>query len=146
MRTPPRPPLLFLSWESPWPAHSGAALRTLGLLSELGQRYFVDLVVLTRRELPDETTARLGDLAQNVTLLRLRDVSTSDKLRALRWIVGRRYPYHGAILESSLAEAPTVRRKTEDFPGVVFTSIGHWGTLIRGRPSSNWVLNQCDRE
>ncbi len=146
MRTPPRPPLLFLSWESPWPARSGAALRTMGLLSELGRRYSVDLVVLTRRELPDETLTHLSDLAQNVTQLRLRDVSISDKLRALRWIVRRGYPYHSAILESSLAEAPAVRRRIKDFPGVVFTSLGHWGTLIRDRPSPNWVLNQCDAD
>ena len=147
MRTPPRPPLLFLSWESPWPAHSGAALRTLGLLSELGRRYSVDLVVLTRRELSDETLAHLSDLAQK------RDPAPTARRFDLRQIarppLDRRPPLslsQCAQLEGSLAGAPAVRRKIKGFPGVVFTSIGHWGTLIRDRPSSNWVLNQCDAD
>lgn len=31
--------VMFLAYESPWPAHSGGALRTMGLLKELGKAF-----------------------------------------------------------------------------------------------------------
>jgi len=138
--------VLFLSWESPWPAHSGAALRTLGLLSELRKAFEVELVLLTPQPLSDEQSAFLGDLAQSVIRLPLRDVSWTDKLRTLPRIVRRGYPYHSAVLESSLADYPEIRRKITEFPGIVFTSTGHWGTLVHDRPAPNWILNQCDAD
>jgi glycosyltransferase involved in cell wall biosynthesis len=34
----------------------------------------------------------------------------------------------------------------QQFQGVVFTSVGHWGALVVNRPAPNWVLNQCDAD
>ena len=141
-----RLPLLFLSWESPWPAHSGAALRRLGLFTELCKICSVDLIVLARRPLAPEGSAFLGARARNVTWLPLRDVSIRDRLRALGRMLRRGYPYHSAVLECSLAGHPEIRRRIAHFPGIVFTSTGHWGTLARDRPSPNWILNQCDAD
>jgi len=32
------------------------------------------------------------------------------------------------------------------FPGIVFTSQGNWGTVVRDRLARNWILNQCDAD
>lgn len=142
----PSAPILFLAWESPWPAQSGAALRTLGLLNELRKSFQVELLVLTRQPLSDKQSAFLGDLAQSVIQLPLRDVSWADKLRTLPRMVRHGYPYHSAVLESSLANCPEIWRKINEFPGIVFTSMGHWGTLVHDRLAPNWILNQCDAD
>jgi glycosyltransferase involved in cell wall biosynthesis len=138
--------LMFLAWESPWPAHSGAALRSWGLLNELCKAFQVELVLLTRCPLSLEQTALLGSLTQNVTRIPLKDVSYGDRLQATLQIISRRYPYHSAVLESSFLDCPDVRHRIEQFPGAVFTSTGHWGTLVRNQQAPNWVLNQCDAD
>ena len=138
--------LLFLAWESPWPAHSGAALRSLGLLTELRRSFNVDLLVLTRQPLSDEQSAVLGSLVQSVKGVPLRDTLPTDTLRSLSWIGLRGYPYHSAVLEASLANSPQIKEMIVGFPGIVFTSTGHWGTLVHGKPAPNWILNQCDAD
>lgn len=138
--------VLFLSQESPWPAHSGAALRTLGLLSELCKAFEVDLLVLTRQPLTVEQSTFLGQLAQSVTRLPLRDVSQADKLRTLPWMAFHSSPYHSTVLELSVSNSSAVKERIGRFPGVIFTSTGHWGTLVADRPAPNWILNQCDAD
>ena len=138
--------ILFLSWESPWPAFSGAGIRRWGLLSELGRDYPVDLLVLSRKPLTKEQTAKLGEIAHTVTRIPLKDVTAADKARALARMIVHRLPYHGAVLESSLGDHPDFRQRIEEYPGIVFTSVGHWGMLIRYRRAAHWILNQCDAD
>ncbi len=138
--------LLFLSWESPWPAFTGAALRTLGLLGELRKAFQIELVVMTRRPLTDEQFAFLGQVARSIVQVPLRDATQTDRLCALALMASRAYPYHSAVLQRSLAHTQAVRDRIISFPGVVFTSMGHWGALVRDRPAPNWILNQCDAD
>jgi len=138
--------LLFLSWESPWPAFSGAGIRKWNLFSELGKAYQVELLVLSRKPLTKEQTAQLGEIAHTVTRIPLKDVTVVDKARALARMIVHRLPYHGAVLESSLGDHPDFRQKIEEYPGIVFTSVGHWGMLIRYRRAAHWILNQCDAD
>jgi glycosyltransferase involved in cell wall biosynthesis len=138
--------VLFLSWESPWPAHSGAALRTLGLLKELSKAYPIELILLTCNPLTSDQYATLEKYARAITRVPLRDVTLSDKIKAASLALVHGYPYHSAVLLASLRDHPEVRRKIEEFPGIVFTSTGHWGTLVRNRRAPNWILNQCDAD
>jgi glycosyltransferase involved in cell wall biosynthesis len=138
--------ILFLSDESPWPAYSGAALRAQGLFRELCQAFEVELILLTRQPLYEEQSAYLGARAWSITRVPLRDVSWADKLRALPRMFFHLCPYHIAILELSLAGYPDIRRRIAEFPGVVFTNVGHWGALVHDRPAPNWILNQCDAD
>ncbi|MFZ2486572.1 MAG: glycosyltransferase family 4 protein [Anaerolineae bacterium] len=138
--------LLFLSWESPWPPHSGAALRTSGLLSELSKAFNVELIVLTRQPLTGEQSTYLSQMAHRVIQLPLRDVSKADKMRALSRVTYYNLPYHSAVLQLSLSNFSAVRERILRFPGIVFTSVGHWGTLVTDRSAPNWILNQCDAD
>ena len=138
--------LMFLAWESPWPARSGGALRTLGLLKELSKAFELELVLLTRHPLSTEQTALFKGLARTVTRIPLRDVVLGDKMRAAILMLRLCCPYHCAVLEVSLRDYVGVRRRIEQFPGVVFTSVGHWAALVRTQQASNWILNQCDAD
>ncbi len=138
--------ILFLSWESPWPAHSGASLRTLGLLTELSKVFEVELITLTRQPLSSEQKTFLQRITHSVIRLSLNDTSLVKKIRALSYMAGLGYPYHSAILESSLAENRKIREYIIGFPGIVLTSVGHWGALARRRHLPNWILNQCDAD
>jgi glycosyltransferase involved in cell wall biosynthesis len=141
-----RQPLLFLSWDCPWPPYSGAALRTFGLLGQITREFPVDLVLLTRRPLSAAQTETLEKITRSMTRIPLRDVSPSDRVRTLLTMLRSRYPYHSALLEASLKDDSDLRRRIIDFPGVVFTSQGHWGALVYHRRASNWILNQCDAD
>lgn len=146
IQTAPSDAMLFLSWESPCPAHSGGALRTFGLLKELSKVYQIELIVLTRAPLTSEQYAVLEKHAKTITRVPLRDVTFGDKLKAASLALLHGTPYHSAVLLASLHDYPDVRRKIEEFPGLIFTSNGHWGTLIRNRYAPNWILNQCDAD
>jgi glycosyltransferase involved in cell wall biosynthesis len=63
-------------------------------------------------------------------------------------MLSRRLPYHAAVLTSSLRGEPEARALIEGYEGTVFTSNGHWGSLIADRPSPSpsWILNQCDAD
>lgn len=137
---------MFLSWDSPWPAHSGAALRTLGLLKVLGKAFDVELVLLTRQPLSADQIAYLQGYALSVTRVPLCDVSTMQKFSVAGRMAQLGYPYHSAVLETSLQGHAGLRETITHFPGIVFTSTGHWGTLVRDRPAPNWILNQCDAD
>lgn len=134
--------VLFLAWDSPWPAHFGGALRTLGLLTELGAAFDVELLVLTRRPLRDDQRAALAALSTRIIEIPLRDVTWTQRVRAILWggLTGR--PYHCAVVESSLRGHPDVRRRLQEYPGVVYASYGHWGTLVWRSGAGNWILDQ----
>jgi glycosyltransferase involved in cell wall biosynthesis len=51
-------------------------------------------------------------------------------------------PYHCALIDISFNQAPEVLKHIQNFPGVVYASYGHWGTLVRGGKASNWILDQ----
>jgi glycosyltransferase involved in cell wall biosynthesis len=138
--------ILFLSWEAPWPAHSGAALRTLGLVRELAKAYELEIVVLSRRPLSKEQSAKLGEYAKTVSRVSLKDATSRDKLGALAQMIMKGLPYHSGVLVSSFQDHRDVRKRIEDCRGIVFTSTGHWGTICRNRPGPNWILNQCDAD
>lgn len=138
--------LLFLSWESPWPARNGAALRTLGLLKELSKVFDVDLVLITRNPLSREQTEYLSTLASTLERIPLKGVSFKNKLDAAQLMLAEQSPYHCAILRRSLRQYPDLQRKITQYPGVVFTSLGHWGTLKYNQKAPNWILNQCDAD
>ncbi len=140
------PKLLFLAEESPWPARSGAALRSLGLLTELSKFFEVELLLVSRYSLSAEQRNALKVLAKVISVVPLKDVSLMDKFRASVRMLQLGNPYHSAVLEVSLHDYPDMRRKIEQFSGVVFTSVGHWGTLVFNRPACNWILNQCDAD
>lgn len=138
--------VVFLCWESPWPAHSGAALRTWGLLKEISRSYPVDLLLLTRRSLSDEQVAILSQYASSITRIALRDVGLADKTRAVFNGILRTLPYHNSVLLTSIQNHPEIRQRILDFPGIVFTSNGHWGSIVGQRRARNWILNQCDAD
>jgi glycosyltransferase involved in cell wall biosynthesis len=138
--------LLFLSWECPWPAHGGAGLRTLGLLRELAPLCDIDLIVLTRRPLSTDQANALSELSRSVTRVALRDVTTAQKLHAALTMAIKGLPYHSAVLHNSLKQSPAVRDTILMFPGLIFTSVGHWGALVRGQSARRWILNQCDAD
>jgi glycosyltransferase involved in cell wall biosynthesis len=138
--------LLFLSWDSPWPPHSGAALRSFGLLGQIHREFPVDLVVLTRQPLSADQTGTLLKIVGSITRIPMRDISGSDRLHTLLKMFRLGYPYHSAVLEESLKDNPDLRRRIVDFPDIVFTGQGHWGTLVYNQRAPNWILNQCDAD
>lgn len=138
--------VLFLSYESPWPAFSGAALRALGLLKELNRAYSIEMILLTRKPLTSKQRTTLEKYAETIVRVALRDVSRRDKIRATVSMSIYGYPYHNAVLYNSLDGVPDVLHRIITYPGVVFTNVGHWGSIVRNQYSPNWVLNQCDAE
>lgn len=140
------PEVLFLSWESPWPAHSGAALRTFGLLKELSKVYPIEVILLTRSPLTAEQRAVLEKYTMAITRVPLRDASFQDKIRAVLLMFISGYPYHSAVLHNSLHSYSEIQRRIQEYPGIVFTSNGHWGALARNQRAPNWILNQCDAD
>lgn len=138
--------VLFLSWESPWPAYSGASLRALGLLRELSRTYSVYLLMLTRMPLTVDQESVLGQYAVEITRIPLRDVTYQDKARVALGMVQQTYPYHSSLLQLSMLNHPDLISKIRNFHGIVFTSVGHWGTLVHKFRAPNWILNQCDAD
>jgi polysaccharide biosynthesis protein PslH len=141
-----QPRILFLALDSPLPAYSGASLRSLGLLKELGKRFAVELIVLNPEALSAEQTGELQKYACTIKYVPLKDASRLDKALAAMFSLTRRIPYHSAVLERSLQNYPELSRKIQQYRGLVFTSIGHWGCLVRHQTAKNWILNQCDAD
>jgi hypothetical protein len=77
--------VLFLAWDSPWPAHYGGACRTLGLLTELSAAFEVELLVLMREPLRVDQLAALASVSARVTEIPLRDATLTQRLRNALW-------------------------------------------------------------
>jgi len=137
---------MFLSWESPWPAHSGAALRSLGMLKELSKAFEVELILLTRRPLTEDQMNYLKSISKNITRIPLKDISAIKKMYAALRMIKKNLPYHSALLESSLQDYYNIQSRILTYKGIVFTSTGHWGTLVYNKEAPNWILNQCDAD
>jgi len=136
----------FLSLESPWPTHSGAALRSFGMLRELSRYYAVRLVTLTRCPLTEEQRLVLAGVCHSVDRGRLMDTTLKDKISILLKIIRTGYPYHSAVIAISIAHAPGIRNMVLEHPGIVFTSVGHFGVMVHKQKAPNWILNQCDAD
>jgi len=134
--------VMFLSWEIPWPAYSGADLRTLGLLREISKEFEIELVILSRRPLSARQKGFLSDYARKIIRIPLRDISPQDKLRVAGLMLRFRYPYHSAVLKLSFQDYPDLLHRILSFPGVVYASFGHWGSLIPNQQARNWILDQ----
>ena len=134
--------VMFLTWESPWPANSGGNLRTLGLLKEIGKAHEVELVVLSRRPLSGEQTRVLLNHVSSIVRVPMRKVTLRDKLRVVARMAKHLMPYHCAILTVSFQERADVLEKLRSFRGIVYASYGHWGTLVHKQKAPNWILDQ----
>lgn len=134
--------ILFLSWESPWPAFGGGSLRTLGLLKEISKTYPVHLVVLSRQPLTKEQEKELAKYTHSITRVPMAGATFADKLHILAWMLIHRMPYHCALLALSFERVPDILADIHSFSGIVYASFGHWGTLVRERRSPNWILDQ----
>jgi glycosyltransferase involved in cell wall biosynthesis len=137
-----RPDLLFLAWDCPWPAWWGGAQRTLGLLTELSKAFNVELLLLTRKPLSNEQRAVIGSFSRRITRIPLRGTSGWDRLHVASRSLARGQTYHCSAIATSLRGHPDVLRRMLDFPGIVYASYGHWGTLVRERLAKNWILDQ----
>lgn len=134
--------LMFLCWESPWPAQSGGDLRTLGLLMEISKAYPVHLVVLSRKPLSQAQKTELANHVNSITRVPMAGAMQGDKIRILVRMLMHRMPYHCAVLDLSFQRAPHVLRQVRSLPDAVYASYGHWGTLVRGQKATNWILDQ----
>jgi polysaccharide biosynthesis protein PslH len=138
--------VLFLAWGNLWPAHSGVALRHLGLLKQIGRAFDVELLVLSRKPLTVEQEKVLAEYACSVERLALRDRSLGEKLHIFWLMARKRLPYHGAVLEASFSHTTKLREKICTFPSIVYASGGQWGTLIRDQEANNWILDQHNED
>ena len=138
--------VMFLAYESPWPAYSGGALRTMGLLKELSKAFKIDLVVLSRQPLSNEQMAVLQEYSDLIVRVPLRFGSLRDKFDIVNHMLKYALPYHCAIIEASFRRDPKMLRRIQSYPDIIFTNVGHWGTLTRNKQAPNWILNQCDAD
>jgi glycosyltransferase involved in cell wall biosynthesis len=135
-----RSPILFLSWESPWPAYGGGTLRTLGLLRELGQYFDIDLLVLSKDPLSDDQLTTLRQYARRIERVPLKRGKTS--YARIAWLMlSRGIPFHCAALRHSFDACPAIYKELLTYPGVVYASFSHWGTLVND-VAANWILDQ----
>lgn len=138
--------VLFLCWESPWPTHSGFTLRTMGILRELAKRYDLTLLIMSEKDLSKEQRAELTTYTEKIIRFPLLRRSLKNNARAVWSMVRQQIPYHCALLRLSIQQRHDIQTIIDTFPGTVFTSVGHWGTLARPEHGSNWVLNQGDAD
>jgi glycosyltransferase involved in cell wall biosynthesis len=136
------PRLLFLAWDCPWPANWGGAMRTLGLLTQLSTHYDVELLLLTRTPLTAEQHTVLSQFSRRIRRVPLRGGSRADKVRLAWRSLVRKRPYHCSVIDASFEEHPDLLEEIRGFPGVVYASYGHWGTLVHRQTAPNWVLDQ----
>lgn len=134
--------ILFLSWESPWPAYGGGALRTLGLLKELSKGFSVHLVVFSQKGLSEEQKSELRRYVDSITFVPMASSTLVDNVQVAVRMFSHQLPYHCALLDISFERAPEILNQLRTFPGVVYANFGHWGTLVRGYKVPNWILDQ----
>jgi len=133
--------IIFLSYESPWPAYSGGDLRTLGLLKELSKAFKVKLVVLCRQPLSNEQLAVLKEYSYSILSVPLKLGSFKDKFDIAKYMLRYVLPYHCAIIAASFASNPQALERIMSYPGIVYASYGHWG-ILAPMQAPNWILDQ----
>jgi glycosyltransferase involved in cell wall biosynthesis len=133
--------LIFLSFESPFPAYSGATKRTLGLLTELAQSYKIDLRLLLHTPLTNEQEIELRRYAMSITQIPRRDKFLQDKLAICAKAIKQRQPYHVALVEYSFATKyyhqfrPTIKDN-------IYSNFIHWCVPILNKQGTNWIIDQ----
>lgn len=141
-----RKKILFLCWESPWPSHSGFTLRTMGIIRELAKRYDLTLLIMSEKDLSEQQTAELTKYTEKIIRFPLLKHSIINKVRVIWLMLRQQIPYHCALLRLSVRQRQDIRDTIDNFKGIIFTSLGHWGTLIRSQYAHNWILNQGDAD
>ena len=136
------PEILFLSWESPWPAYRGGTLRTLGLLRELSKYYDIEIAIISQAPLSEAQRIEVHKYASAIVEVPMMGKRFLDKLKIFWHMFSRQITYHCAVIELSFANTPRVLEKIRTFPGIVYASYGHWGTLAAGKNARNWILDQ----
>lgn len=132
--------LLFLSWGVPWPAHTGADLRTMGLLRQLSRFRSVDLFILSQRE---PTAGQISYLSQFCSSNYWCPMPVhAVAVRALFGMICKGTPFHCAVARLALSSNKEALRKLSEFDGIVYASYGHWGTLVKGKNAKHWILDQ----
>lgn len=112
------------------------------MLTQLGKVFDVDLLLLTREPLRDEQRAALAACCRRIIRVPLRGATRLDKLLLACRSLYRRRPYHCSLIEASLGACPEVLEWILEYPGVVYASYGHWGTLVHRQDARNWILDQ----
>lgn len=138
--------LLFLAWGCPWPAHNGGDLRTLGLLKELSKVYEVELLLLLLEPLSAQQVKVLNNYSKSLLQVPAKNITISDKILLVKSMFYSRIPYHCAVLRQSFQTYPEILERIQNYPGVVFASHGHWGTLTGDQQFQNWILDQMDAD
>jgi glycosyltransferase involved in cell wall biosynthesis len=139
-----RPPLRYLAQDAPWPAYSGAALRDVGLISQLARFYRIELTILTRGDVAAVEAAVPAGLVERLTVLPAADRTPAGRLALLPLMLLRQLPYHSALTRQSLRPTPLPAQLAA--PQVpVFTGSGAWGSLAPP-DARHWILNQTDAD
>ena len=136
------PSVILLLYESPWPPYSGGAMRSLGLLEQIGKTFEMEIVILVKRPLAQDQKNVLGKFSNKITQVPLKNLSIADKLRVMVLMFKLCIPYHCAIIKSSFKNHPEVLEKIHKFHGIVYASYGHWSGLINGKNMNNWIVDQ----
>jgi len=134
--------ILFLSWGIPWPPQSGGTLRTFGLLKQLSKYFEIELVIFDNKELSKSQEKELKKYAKSIITVHMNNVSIWNKIKIISFMFIHKMPYHCAFLNTSFNKVPRTLEYILNFPGVVYASYGHWGTLVRRCKASNWILDQ----
>lgn len=142
----PRAPVLFLALECRWPPHSGAGLRSWGILHQLSERFDIEAIVASRRPPDAAQKEALSRCCRRVDHVLLPDRSAVGAARTVAAMFCRRLPYHCASLWLAFRNRPELVQRVHTFPGTVFTSVGHWGVLCPPGGGERWILNQCDAD
>ena len=124
----------------------GVHLRSIGLLEQISKSFDVTLLILSPTPISQEQHEWLSQFAQEIIWLPLRSQTVADRLSVVWRIVCHRLPFHAASLRYSLEHRKDIETHIMNFPGLVFTSLGHWGSLVKDDRSSAWILNQCDAD
>lgn len=143
---PTKKSVLFLCWGTPWPTMSGIQLRSMGLLQEISRYFELHLVILDRRPPTEEQHRYLSQFTSEIIWLPQRDSTVVDRLSIIGGMLRNRLPYHPALLKRSVESEKGFQDKIENFPGIIFSSLGHWGVLASDKKAMSWILNQCDAD
>jgi polysaccharide biosynthesis protein PslH len=139
-------PIMFLAWESPWPAYAGGRLRTLGLLKELSKAFSVQLVILSTQPLSEEQKHVLTQYASSIACVQRKGRTLFEQLPILALMIRKVIPYHCAQVRWSFKAREDVLGQLRHFSGVVFASYGHAATLLEHQSAPNWIINQYDAD
>ena len=130
--------MTFLTYESPWPAYSGARKRVWGILSQLGQEFALDVGVLSKETLSEEQRSQLAPYCTSLHRIPRRDKRLPDILHILGKALAQRIPYHAALIEHSRLAAGPQR----PYHHLVYANLIHWTVPLLGETNQRWIVDQ----